>query len=604
MYHNRFWPTAVLASLAICQAADLSVSPAYLRPDPFGAIVASDSLENARPAHRITLETARGSYASCHLIAALPEGGDYQVDLQPFSPGSGIQADLYREWYHFVPSVKRYIPDALIPVRSPYRSHLPEPDNHVAGQTVQAFWLDFWVSPATPAGRYTTSATLRAGPNSATLPVEVRVRPAVVPNEDAVAIDHNSYGTSWFASQYPELVRRAGPDFWTSDRFYHLIHAYHRIFYEHRGVFHQLGYGHAGKVGPEFAPVLEGSGKNLHVAGWTAYDQHYGPLLDGSAFAQTRRGARPVPFVYLPINPEWPASFVNWGEPGYEREFVNVVSEMERHFREKGWIETRFEMFFNQKKRYKGFPWDGDEVRFSRDNAYFKQYAAWLRKAVPAASPVKFVFRADTSWTMERQFKELAGVVNFWVCGGTEFGWYDYAARMLKDRGDIVWIYGGTPAVTETSSQVTLDVLRPWIWGIDGFVRWQTTDPGADPWFHLEGGAETMVYPGERFGIDGPIPSLRLKLERNAVQDIALLHAVSRNRPIEQLRAEVAAQYNKTTLAEWHSPRPALADRNPEDVSNADYEDASNKNPKFTQMDAAAWERVHNYVMHLAGEAQ
>jgi divalent metal cation (Fe/Co/Zn/Cd) transporter len=41
---------------------------------------------------------------------------------------------------------------------------------------------------------------------------------------------------------------------------------------------------------------------------------------------------------------------------------------------------------------------------------------------------VKFVFRADVSWTMERQFKELAGIINFWVCGGGEFGWYDYAS--------------------------------------------------------------------------------------------------------------------------------------------------------------------------------
>ena len=43
--------------------------------------------------------------------------------------------------------------------------------------------------------------------------------------------------------------------------FFELIHAYHRVFYENRGVFHQLGYGHGGKVGPEFAPRLEGTGK-------------------------------------------------------------------------------------------------------------------------------------------------------------------------------------------------------------------------------------------------------------------------------------------------------------------------------------------------------
>ena len=34
-------------------------------------------------------------------------------------------------------------------------------------------------------------------------------------------------------------------------------------------------------------------------------------------------------------------------------------------FREKGWTSTRFELFFNHKKRYKGFPWDGDESSLS-----------------------------------------------------------------------------------------------------------------------------------------------------------------------------------------------------------------------------------------------
>src|SRR6266576_5062728 len=82
-----------------------------------------------------------------------------------------------------------------------------------------------------------------------------------------------------------------------------------------------------------------------------SYDRHYGPLFDGTAFSASRRGPRPIPFAYLPINPEWPASYEFWGERGYEAEFVNVVSEMERHFREKGWTDTNFEVFFNHKKR-------------------------------------------------------------------------------------------------------------------------------------------------------------------------------------------------------------------------------------------------------------
>jgi hypothetical protein len=66
----------------------------------------------------------------------------------------------------------------------------------------------------------------------------------------------------------------------------------------------------------------------------------------------------------------------------------------------------------------------------------------------------------------------------------------------------------------------------------------------------------------------------------------------------------VARRFNDTALAEWWTPRPPLADRNPEDVSNADYEDAMPKNPKFTDFDAAAWQRVHNYTLELAREVQ
>lgn len=602
MYHSRVLLMGWFGVTMACCGADLTALPEHLRPDPFGGVVEADRAGTA-PGHAIAVETARAAYSSCHLVAAVSIGV-YQLEVAPFSPESGIKVELYREWFHYLPSVKKYIPDALIPVAGPYRSRLPEPDNRIPNQTVQAFWLDIWTPANTRPGMYETSAILHADGKVAKLPIRVTVLSAVVPDEDAVAIDHNSYGTSWFTDQYPELVKRQGPNFYLSDSFFELIHAYHRIFYENRGVFHQLGYGHAGKVGPEFAPQLQGTGKTRHIADWSLYDRHYGPLFDGSAFANTNRGPRPIPFVYLPINPEWPASFLWWGEPGYEREFVNVVSEMEKHFRERGWTTTRFEMFFNHKKRYKGFPWDGDEVRFVRDYAYFKEYGRMLHEAIPADSPVKFVFRADVSWTMERQFKELAGIVNFWVCGGGEFGWFDYAPKLLKDRGDIVWIYGGSPSVTEPSSHVTIDVLRPWLWGIDGFVHWQTTDAGSDPWFHFQGGGEAMVFPGDRFGIPGPIPSIRLKIQRNAVQDVTLLNTFRKAHPLQALRAEAARRFNDTALEEWRTPRPALADKNPEDVSNADYEDALPKSRKFTELDGAAWQRVRAYIFEFAREVK
>ncbi len=597
------WIVLILWPVLCCTAADLAALAEHQRPDPFGGVVEEDRVAGSGPVKSLTLETARAGYVSCHLVVKLEQPGEYRLSVAPFSPG--IKTELYREWFHFVPPVKRYYPDALIPVKASYSSRIPEPDNQVRGQTAQAFWLDVWVPLDTQPGTYRSKVTLVSGGKTRTLPLILKVLAAAVPAEDAVAIDHNSYSAGWLADHYPDLSKRLGSRFFESDEFFQLIHSLHRIFYEHRGVFHQLGYGHAGGVDATFAPDLEGSGKRKRIASWSLYDRHYGPLLDGSAFTGTRRGPRPIPFVYLPVNPEWPASYLNWGEPGYEAEFVNVLSAMESHFREKGWSRTRFELFFNHKKRYKGFSWDGDEPRSEIDFPFFAEYARLLKKAVPADSPVQFVFRADASWMMERQFKSLAGIVNFWVCGNALFSWYDYAPRMLKERGDIVWVYGGTPPVTEASSHITLNVLRPWLWGVDGYVRWLTTSPGPDPWFHFQGGEEALIYPGSRFGIDAPLASVRLKLQRNAVQDVTLLDSFRKTKTIEALRSAAARRFNDTDLKEWWTPRPALADRPMEEWTNANTNDAASTNPKFsTALDAAAWQRVRTYVLELAREAQ
>jgi hypothetical protein len=511
--------------------------------------------------------------------------------------------DLFREWYHALNPNKAYFPDALVPAKAPYRSRLPEPDNRIEGQKAQAFWVDVWIPADARPGDYPLQFRVTSGEGEARLTVPIHVLAATVPGDDVVVMDHNSYGSSWIGDLYPKARERAGKDFYRSDAFFQLIHAYHRLFYEHRGAFHQLGYGHAGKVGPEFAPALDGSGRNRHIANWELFDRHYGPLFDGTAFAGTRRGARPIPFAYLPINPDWPASYLWWGEPGYEAEFVNVVSGMERHFREKNWTGTRLEMFFNHKKRYMGYPWDGDEARFPEDDQYPREYGRLLRKAVPPDSPVKFVFRADVSWDMERQSKALAGIVNMWICGDGILSWYPEVARTMKQRGDIVWFYSGPPPVSQPSAKITEFPLQAWLWGIDGYVHWLTVSAGADPWFRFDGGGTALAYSGERFGIEGPVPSIRLKVQRNAVQDLALLDGFKGRRPIEELRTEAARRFNGSRPQDWWNPRPALADRPSYEWTNGQIDEATVKTRKMLERTRAdAWQNVHEFVLEVAGE--
>ncbi len=591
------------------QAVQLEVSSEYSRPDPFGAIVEADLGKNEKRANdgdlnTIQLRAARNGYISFHLTAKLPQGGPYSLSVN-FQKESGVQVDLLKTWFHLRRADKKYYPDALIPITNPYKAAIPDSENSIPGQTAQAFWVDVWIPRETAPGVYEGDATLQSGSKRSSLKIQLQVSQAVIPEDDALIVDHNSYGTSWLAQLYPKLSRAQGEAFFRSDAVFGLIHAYHRLFYEHRGAFHQLGYGHAGKVGPEFAPALTGTGREKRIASWELFDRHYAPLLDGSAFAQTRRGARPIPFAYLPINPEWPASFLAWGEPGYEAEFVNVVSEMERHFRAKGWTRTKFEMFFNHKKRYKGFHWDGDETRFPKDDAPFLEFNRLLKKAVPAGSPVQFVYRLDASWRLEDQFKTLAGVVNFWVCSSTILSWLPEQLKSVRQRGDIVWTYSGPPAINEPSSAILENPLRAWMWNTDGYVHWLTVGPSADPWFNSEGEATCLAYPGERFGIAGPIPSIRLKIQRNFLQDISLLKALEKTHSPDFLRSEVSKRVNGTKPGDWWNPRPALANLPPEEWNNPGIEQAVASNRHHYQdWNPQYWQAVHQYILKLAEGSQ
>jgi hypothetical protein len=586
----------VVSASTLCSGLDLRALPEFYRPDPFGGIVEADRPAASPWSNVIRFRAARNSFASAHVVAGVSPLSEYSLDVT-----SPFPVDVYREWFHFNKPDQHYYPDALIPVKLPYRSQIPNPDHAIAKQTVEAFWIDLWIPAGAKPGTYTGKATLTAGNETKSLPIELTVLAATVPQEDAVTLDHNSYGTAWMFDQYPKTLSRSD-----EDGLFRLIHAYHRTFYEHRGTYHQLGYGHAGKVGPEFAPELAGSGKAKRIIGWDRFDRHYGPLLDGSAFANTRRGPKPIPFVYLPVNPEWPASFLWWGEPGYEAEFVNVLSAMERHFREKNWTSTRFEVFFNHKKRYKGFNWDGDEVRFARDNEYLVTYRRMLDKAVPRDTPVKFVVRADTSWSMADQFEKLRGIVNFWVAGEGVLSWYPEAARKLQERGDIIWSYGGTPPVEHVSSEITLNPLRSWITGVQGFVRWQTVAPGPDPWEGLQGGGETLVYPGDRFGLPEPLASVRLKLQRNCLQDLALLQARTKIDSRETVLSQVVRRYNGTSLRDWRNTPPPLAAKPVLEWNNVNIDEAlAPFNERFSKLLPGAWLRVREYALtepkHSAG---
>jgi hypothetical protein len=546
----------------------LQVGDEWVSRDPFGKIKPADVTaepcvlggEDAR-----ALGVARNAYASFRLWVM--GVGEYRLNVEA---ESGIEVDVFRAWYHRMDSAEEtssYCTDALIPLPFGTPQCLPDPDNQIDAQTHQEFWVDVFVPADTPVGQSVIRIELEAKTGRAELSQTIEVLEAIVADEETVICDHNSYGMDSFRTMYPRTLADCGNDQERTEKTIDIIHHYYRICREHRGMFSNLGAGHSGSCGPIYGPPISGSGRSRCLGDWSLFDRHYGPLLDGSAFAtaspgmpRPRRQAQPLWGVYTPITPDWPADYLWWGQPGYEVEFSNCLRQYDQHFRDQGWVQSRPYFFFNHKKRYRWYEWDGDEGKYAKDDEYILEMGRLFNDAV-GDSPVPWTFRLDSSWRMKEHFARFSGLIDLWICGSFA-GWYGDEVAQVVDRGEMVWTYSGTPEIDKTSSALLEHVLRMWARGVGGHVEWLTTSPGADPWFNCNGAATGMIYPGDRFGLGGPLPSIRLKLQRNAVQDIDLLDARARaSGKLDEVRAELA---RATGVVLWEKPPAVVRQLPPE----------------------------------------
>ncbi len=559
----------------------LSAFTEWSTHDPFGKIKPTDvskypvSITNGSGA---AVRAARGGYASFRLLV---EGaGEYKVRA---SAGGGMEVDLYKAWYHHLKvegQETTYWPDALVPVRSRQSFQLPDPDNNVPGQTAQEFWVDIFVPPDAKPGRRKVKVKLLSGASSVDLPVDVEVMEPVIPDEPCIQMDHNSYGSRGFETRYPKAFARSrkAPKYWHQQ--IDILHHRFRLFREHRVLYHNLSYGHSGSTDPIYHPEVVGRGRDMKLTNWDLYDRHYGPLLDGSAFATASPGmprprmpVAPIWGVYTPINPDWPADYLNWGEPGYEVEFTRGLRQFDEHLRAKGWTKSLVELFFNHKKRYRWYEWDGDEPKYSKDDAYHLTMGKFFHQTIDD-SPVNWRYRMDASWQQKSEWQSLAGSTDFWVCGQF-IRWYRQELQAVLARGDVVWSYGGHPPIQAATGAQLENVYKTWVRGIHGFTHWSSTSPGGDPWFNSGGSANGAVYPGERFGIAGPLPSIRLKVERNGVQDVDLLDQAAKSAgTLEELRETLLGSVPVKEV--WEKPPRAAVELPPEDWDsinlNAEHE--------------------------------
>lgn len=181
-------------------------------------------------------------------------------------------------------------------------------------------------------------------------------------------------------------------------------------------------------------------------------------------------------------------------------------------------------------------------------------------------------------------------------------------------------------------------------YGITGFVYSMVHGWGPKPWEDLTSfagtsGDGTLIYPGEPFGVEGPLPSIRLMLLRDAIEDYELGKRLAQNQPddfsfnrntlldklVESHRSGLVSSWfsgvksndffpfrskpsrEMLTIRSWRGSPPKLDGALNDDLwrpgsrwpDQVQWEPTENRAPQGTQL----WTGVQNDVLYVAVSA-
>jgi hypothetical protein len=163
------------ASASLAEEIQLRVYSEMQRVDPFGRIVEMDRGE--KPRELLSPAVARNGYFSYHIAVTAPARSMYFLAVQMYPPDA-LRWKLYEEKFAY--DGKRWIPDALQEMASPYFGVVPDPEQSVPGQTTCVYLLDVFVPPDTPPSQVRLEVLAKFD-TWRMWPMEVRIPGASIP---------------------------------------------------------------------------------------------------------------------------------------------------------------------------------------------------------------------------------------------------------------------------------------------------------------------------------------------------------------------------------------------------------------------------------------
>jgi len=520
-------------------------------------------------ARRVKLTACRDEWVAFQLAVENKGAAPLKGITVRWKGGEGITATLYREYY--TRQKGSVYPDPLVGLSlSKDAIDIPAADNAIAGQKVQAVYVDLLVDRNTRVGRHTGRVIVTApGQAPLTIPVDVEVCEHRLSREINYVVELNHYG-GWLR-QYSGA--RAGPD-GTNEKFRRVYYDYLAVAHQNRCTFNGVYYSHSGNIKRPVPKIAVTAGR-ARITDWSAFDTCYGPVLDGRVFKNNHRSEQPQTHLGLCFHEGWPAHINAPGmfehdrrkNPGYEPMFskafedrvLSVAGDFAKHCRRKNWTRTQLQLFLNDKSGYKRADgkggisyWRLDEPVYYGDYAALAYLGGLFRRGFAGRGDVPVVFRADVSYP---RFQDhiLDRSMDMIVLGGPDEN--EAVVRRNSDRYDgrpfregqqIVWEYGGLSRQDWPNVRYAAARVSSFLLGANGHIPWLCVG-GTDDWNAQGDTSYTLMYNGEsRFAPvkrAGVYPSLRLKAFRRGQQDVELILAAIRKQGLtrDQFRSAVSS---------------------------------------------------------------
>jgi hypothetical protein len=519
----------------------------------------------------ITVAAPRVAYAAGQLVV---NGKGGQVDnvtvtASDLSDGAGhtlagSNVTFFKEFYIDFTTVKANtgnvpvpknsptsdgnIPDPLIPLVDPYGTdNLGQPFSVSQGQN-QPVWVDIYVPSGTTAGTYTGNITVTASVGGqATVPLSVTVWNLDLIDMRAVTT-HFKMSINALLEYHAGIAScdSSGKNCYLNDnaKCLQIVKRYEELAHQHR-----IDTGQFFTSGPTSA------GECDVPTDWSPFDNSMKPYMDGTYFSDgVPSGRFDVPFS--------PGS--GYGVDACpSAQYTALAAAWASHLKTNGWFDMSVAYAVDE-------PSSSQFPAIAAGSALMEQGDPdWKYRVMDTTTPdtgnIATLGPAVGIFTVSPPYYDNWELKN----GGTDYGRSNWPG--LMDGGTQLWFYESNSVFPPypTFASNTLDGLEPvmMMWGswnenATGFLYWDIASwTDKDPWgpsidFGTTGDG-VLVYPGNHAGtlapvgspsgvaIDGPIPSYRLKMVRQGLQDWALFKMADKANLTSTVQTQIHQVYSR-----------------------------------------------------------